>query len=309
MSLICVGTGQCHSQYIPTFFLLTLEDGHSNSPPSQSPTPALLDSGSSISLIDARFVSNLPPGSIRSTNLTITGIGAQKAVGFVTLSFTVKGQDGEGNHALRFRHDFYVVEELCPGIILGVEWIQVHKISIDAFDGKACLPLKRFNLPPNHHCWISFSWDKAPPPKSDLLVGPSAWSNGSSEVVFALPACLLRTESQQVLITNLSSSHVTLPRGAQLTCASRLSTGARATPHCFSLGPEPDLGTDHHPECASADSDDVEVDSRPLDGREDLDYFAKGARSGDKDSALVDGIFQIGVDGSGLPPQSIIEAL
>lgn len=343
------GSGQLHSGYVPTFCYITVEAGSLGS----YQHPVLLDTGSSISLIDATIAANTLACPFKEGNVHLQGIGSEDSRGYVTMTFTIKGWDKEGKHDLRFRHDFYIVDNLKPGILLGIEWIQGHHVLLDSFRATATKPLpegkevswgiyclrgwpkeessavnlvcgRATQIPPRHHSWVPVRWEPEPPAGSVYVTDAVTWADDSGtpgSPHFSLQASILSSDNDHLLISNLSDETVYITSNAMLNVARPLTsevspTGMRfeavAQARCHTVetwGPEDEEDAQ---EVVSEDELDIEqeVDCRPLDPREDQDYFARGAQPDDSDSTLVDGIFQIGNQpGTSEPPAEIVNLL
>ncbi|KAE8219117.1 hypothetical protein CF326_g9021 [Tilletia indica] len=141
-----------------------------------APVSCLVDTGASLSTIDAGLAERLGQAPSGGT-LSINGIGTERTLVFVTLSFNIEGTDDSGGAVtLRFDHDFHVVPTFAPGVLLGQDWISGHSMVVDpanktaslqeynfrvksdrpharTFHGKICTKTAVV-LAPGHHSWV-----------------------------------------------------------------------------------------------------------------------------------------------------------
>lgn len=94
------------------------------------PQRALLDTCAGLSLIDSDLVRRLGL-SLVAKPLQIEGVGTVKSAGYAVVPLTLPAFDEAGLCDLHFNHEFYVVDDLKPGIILGAEFIAGNKITLD----------------------------------------------------------------------------------------------------------------------------------------------------------------------------------
>lgn len=95
-------------------------------------TCVLQDTGASISLVAKDQLTPHELSHIQERQLPIQGLGNAKSAGFVVLPFHIPGHDAAGTPVnLVFQHEFWVVDNLPPGFILGVDWMSHHQLSLD----------------------------------------------------------------------------------------------------------------------------------------------------------------------------------
>lgn len=104
-------------------------------------TFCLQDTGASISLVSKAQLSPDELRRIQVRPLPIQGIGKTSSSGFLVLDFHIPGFDKDGKPVhLVFQHEFWVVDHLPPGFILGVDWMSSLPISLHLGSHQATLP-------------------------------------------------------------------------------------------------------------------------------------------------------------------------
>ncbi|CAO1616796.1 unnamed protein product [Parajaminaea phylloscopi] len=102
---------------------------------------ALADTGASVSLIDVPLQQKLEDVPVRESKLQLHGLGVAKTCGRATVSFTIDGHRREGDTLkavhLHFTHEFHLMENLRPGIILGMDFLFGHGIRLEPRQGVA----------------------------------------------------------------------------------------------------------------------------------------------------------------------------
>ncbi|KAE8185963.1 hypothetical protein CF336_g7182 [Tilletia laevis] len=98
---------------------------------------SLLDTGASLSVIDAGLLSRLG-GRPQGASMAVHGLVDTRTLGWTTLTAFIDGTDLHGTHvALEFRHDFHVLPRFAPGLCLGQGFIAGHDVSISPARGRA----------------------------------------------------------------------------------------------------------------------------------------------------------------------------
>ncbi|KAE8237665.1 hypothetical protein A4X06_0g9161, partial [Tilletia controversa] len=111
--------------------LVRLNDTHS------APVSSLLDTGASLSSIDAGLLARLG-GSPSGAPMRVHGLGDVETLGWATLTFFVPAKaDHVTDVNLECTLDFHVLPSFAPGLCLGLDFIEGLGVSIDAATSKA----------------------------------------------------------------------------------------------------------------------------------------------------------------------------
>ncbi|CAO1614365.1 unnamed protein product [Parajaminaea phylloscopi] len=104
---------------------------------------ALADTGATVSLIDLPLAQRLLNTPVQVASVTLQGLGTAKTCGRATIAFTVDASrnSSKGSEALclHFRHEFHLMTDLTPGIILGLDFLHGHGVSLEPLAGIARL--------------------------------------------------------------------------------------------------------------------------------------------------------------------------
>lgn len=131
-----VATGTAYKDFFALHSRILLE--RDVAPPLD--TFSLIDTGASLSLVARDKLTDAQLASAHSGQLTIKGIGATKSSGFVVLPFVIPGLDADDNPVeLHFTHEFWVVDELPPGVVLGTDWMHPHNVAVNIASTTATL--------------------------------------------------------------------------------------------------------------------------------------------------------------------------
>ncbi|CAO1625281.1 unnamed protein product [Parajaminaea phylloscopi] len=118
-----LGSGKMYQRYNPTAVRVRPGGGPE--------VYALLDTGASLSLIDSHLATCIPGLQIRPNRVQIDGIGSTAAHSYAVIDVALVAVKDGTPCTLRFQHEFHLVDNLKPGMIIGVEWIDSHQVSID----------------------------------------------------------------------------------------------------------------------------------------------------------------------------------
>ncbi|KAE8240461.1 hypothetical protein A4X13_0g7796 [Tilletia indica] len=319
------GSGQGYRRHVPLFTKLRMNavDGPALS--------TLVDTGASLSSIDADLLRQLG-GSPQGRTIPVHGIGHTESLGFATITFFLDGHDERGLPVrLEARQDFHVLPSLGPGIILGLDFISTHEISLDPSRGKARIgeysisvhesmrsphaveaelcTTADVTLQPRCHQWVPVDVG-ALTPDVDYTVHPR-WSGPVGEEAFvAGPTAVFSPASKHILLTNLADQPVTLARRTPVAdaVAAHLGDTSALAGHSFELHSS---STDTPPTSFVAEpptEPPFEREVLPIDMFDgDGDFGAELAK--DCPTTEVDGHWRVGLDASGAPHKDIVDVL
>ncbi|KAE8238705.1 hypothetical protein A4X13_0g8413 [Tilletia indica] len=311
--------------------LVRLNDTHS------APVSSLLDTGASLSSIDAGLLARLG-GSVTGTPMRVQGLGDVETLGWSTLTFFVPAKTDHGTDVnLECTLDFHVLPKFAPGLCLGLDFIEGLGVSIDASTSKARIRRYTFNvvehlpppfakeaqlcstaavsLPARSMAWVPVDTG-ALAAEVDYVIHPRLMTSHDESVTIAGPAALGGRDTNHVLIGNHSSRTVHLDRRTPIADAVLAHLGDRASSSPsndrFELGtpmPQADVwaaATDPH--AWNPESEREDTTAEPLDFFEGVEDPAH-ALCRDAETVLVDGHFRVGIDSSGNPHPAVVELL
>ncbi|KAE8263181.1 hypothetical protein A4X09_0g7295 [Tilletia walkeri] len=250
-----VGTGQAHCRHAPMTTLVRLND--TNSPPISS----LLDTGASLSSIDAGLLSRLG-GSPTGSPMRVQGLGNVETLGWSTLTFFIPAKTDHGTDVnLECTLDFHVLPGFAPGLCLGLDFIEGLGLSIDALSSKARVRRYTFDvvehlpkpfakeaqlctteavsLPARSMAWIPVDTG-ALAADVDYVLHPRLMTSRDESVTIAGPVAIGNRNTKHVLVGNHSSRTVHLERRTPIADAVLAHLGDRASlspsDHRFDLG-------------------------------------------------------------------------
>ncbi|KAE8240876.1 hypothetical protein A4X06_0g7761 [Tilletia controversa] len=301
---------------------------------SGNPLSSLLDTGSSLSIIDRQLLETLG-GTVQGQPLPIHGIGSKSSLGWSTMTFFVAVDDAVGQSlCMECTVDFHVLEAFAPGLCLGQDFISTHGIAIHSRRGTAVLehngnPLtfpvrehmpgpyarqaelcttRDIVIPARSHAWVPV--DTAPlAPGLDYTAFPRLMSNAAETVRLAGPLAVIDSRTAHVLLTNVGTLSTSLSRRtpvADAVVAQLGEVGVHAA-HVFDL-PAAMPGEAYHA-AGSSLSFSVEVDIDPLDVCESVDGSDLPSPTEEVSVAMVDGVFKVGLDAEGRPHPDIVAVL
>ncbi|KAE8240703.1 hypothetical protein A4X13_0g7639 [Tilletia indica] len=324
-SLESTGTGLGHRRHVPLTTRIRVNDSES------TPLPALLDTGASLSSIDASLLDKLG-GKAHGQPIAVHGIGDTRTLGYATVTFFIDAHDARGMPVqLEARHDFHVLPSLGPGILLGLDFIVGHELSIEPSSGRAVVGPYRFSVqesmmgpfakeaelclvrdivvPARSHSWVPVDVG-ALAPDVDYTAHPRLMVNAAETIRLAGPMGMITKATAHVLLTNVGEHDVHLERRTPVAdaVAAHLGDTIAETGETFVL-----TAADHSPSAPAFTQSAVETsddgpDAAPIDAFEGEHGFG-GHLAKDAATVEVDGHWRVGVDGDGNPDPRIVELL
>ncbi|CAD6928905.1 unnamed protein product, partial [Tilletia laevis] len=189
--------------------------------------------------------------------LSINGIGTERTLGFVTLSFSIEGTDDtDGAVRLDFDHDFHVVPSFAPGILLGQDWISGHGLVVDPSSNKASMQGHHFRvrsdkppahtflgkictrkavvLAPGYHTWVPVDC-AALIADVDYTLDPT-WhlDPAQQQMAVAIP-CIMDRQTSRILVTNFSDEALEVPSRTLLGEATACGPGSVSTLQAYAF--------------------------------------------------------------------------
>ncbi|KAE8231080.1 hypothetical protein CF326_g3912 [Tilletia indica] len=324
-SLASTGTGEGYRRHVPLTARIRVNDSEG------TPLPSLLDTGASLSSIDASLLERLG-GRVGGKPIAVHGIGDTRTLGFTTITFFIDAHDQNGMpFQLETTHDFHILSSLGPGILLGLDFIVGHQIAIEPANGKALAGPYRFAVqesmpgpyakeaelcvirdivvPARSHSWVPVDVG-ALAPDIDYTAHPRLMVNAEETIRLAGPTALISRSAGHVLLTNVGDHDVKLERRTPVADAIAAHLGDSTVHsgdvfHLHSAETTPSASAFTH-DVGSASLDDP--DSSPIDPFEGDDGFGSHLV---KDAAIVevDGHWKVGIGVDGTPDQRVIELL
>ncbi|KAE8185600.1 hypothetical protein CF328_g7495, partial [Tilletia controversa] len=285
-----------------------------------APVSCLIDTGASLSTIDASLAERLGHAPSGGT-LSINGIGTERTLGFVTLPFHIEGTDDtDGAVRLDFDHDFHVVPSFAPGIMLGQDWISGHGLVVDpsrntvslqghqvrvrsdkppaqTFHGKICTR-NAVVLAPSHHTWVPVDC-AALIANVDYILDPTWHIDPAQHQMATAVPCIMDRQTSRVLVTNFSDEPLEVPSRTLLGEASACGPGSVSTLQAYAF-PLSDVApvSSPTPNHIGSPLDQFEFDEQP-----------RAARAQDQATTLVDDVFRVGMDEDGAPYPAVVDLL
>ncbi|KAE8263141.1 hypothetical protein A4X09_0g7306 [Tilletia walkeri] len=324
-ALESTGTGLGHRRHIPLTASIHVND-------SEGPSlPTLLDTGASLSSIDASLLKRLG-GTVQGDPISVHGIGDTRTLGFTTITFFIDAHDQRGMPVqLEARHDFHVLPSLGPGILLGLDFIVGHQLSIESSNRKVVVGPYRFPVqetmsgpyakeaelcltrdvvvPARSHSWVPVDVG-ALAPDVDYSVHPRLMVNDGETVHLAGPMGLMSRSSAHVLLTNVGEHDVQLERRTPVAdaIAAHLGDTVVSSGDTFSLhSTGTTVSAAVHNESAAFPSAD-ESASTPIDAFEGDSGFGSHLTR-DALTTEVDGHWKVGVGADGVPDPRLVALL
>ncbi|KAE8241393.1 hypothetical protein A4X06_0g7555 [Tilletia controversa] len=321
------GTGTGYRNHVPLTVQIRINGTDSRA------LPSLLDTGASLSIIDADLLQRLG-GTPQGQPMRVQGLGDAKTLGWTTVSIFVYGSNLDGRRVhLEFRQDFHVLPRFAPGICLGQDFIASHDVSISPARGRGRIGHYTFPvteridgpygkdvqlvtsddlvIPSGFQAWVPVGAASLVP-GVDYAVAPRLSVSSDESVRLAGPTGMITHRPRaHILLGNYGSASAHLRRGTVVADATAALVGDVAAPtgELFSLTPAA---------TAPVSSPDAVVDTTFDDEDPDpgvpLDIFESTEPAGnslvqDSATALVDDAFRIGVDSCGQPSLAVIELL
>ncbi|KAE8238726.1 hypothetical protein A4X13_0g8405 [Tilletia indica] len=318
-------TGRGYMNHVP----LTVQV-HVNSS-TAAPVSSLLDTGASLSTIDAGLLERLG-GRPEGEQMVVRGIGETKTLGFVTMVFFIEARDVRDKQVfLECRHDFHVLPSFAPGLCLGLDFIAGHDLTISAARGRA--RVNKFTFPvheklsgpyatavelhtvadieiaPDTNVWVPVDASSLAP-GVDYCVHPRLSVSPDEQVRLAGPAGLMTHKSRRhVLLGNFGSVGVHLKSGTIVAdaVAGHVGDAVRTSAQDFTLG-VPSSSSPAHLFTSTPAGDPTESAADPIDAFELDDDSVIDPRH-DAATTSVDEHFRVGIGPDGRPPPEIVDLL
>ncbi|KAE8217909.1 hypothetical protein CF319_g8112 [Tilletia indica] len=297
-----------------------------------APVSSLLDTGASLSTIDAGLLERLG-GTVQGEGMTVTGIGKTRTLGFATVVFFIEARDARDKQVfLECTHDLHVLPSFAPGVCLGRDFIDGHDLSISPARGRARVNRYTFavneqvqgpystdvelhtaadvELPPGTNVWVPVDANNLAP-GVDYCIHPRLSVSPDEHVQLAGPVGILTHRTRRhILLGNFGTASLHLTRGIVIAdaVAGRVGDVARASPHAFTLGTP--AKTAPSPMCFTATADDDPLDgvADPIDAFELDDDSVIDPRH-DAATTTVDDHFRVGIGPDGKPPPEVVAVL
>ncbi|KAE8182558.1 hypothetical protein CF335_g8594 [Tilletia laevis] len=326
-----IGTGQAYRSHVPLSTQIRVNDTGGR------PVSSLLDTGASLSTIDATLLRNLG-GVPTGTPIRVNGLGATETAGWATITFFIAARDSHGRDIfLECYHDFHVLPNFLPGLCLGLDFISHHAVSIDIRHDRALLGRYAFpvteklpapyakeaelccrtacHIPARASAWVPVD-SACLAPGVDYTIHPRFTLTADERVQLGGPVAVASHGLPHVLVTNFGAQSITLPRRAPIADAvvARLGDATVASAHAFNLdapmGPDAMMASMAAGDAWSAieeEDADTEV-AAPLDLFEGtVDPSHDLAR--DAATTLIDDHFKVGLGADGKPPPAVVDLL
>ncbi|KAE8228281.1 hypothetical protein CF326_g6792 [Tilletia indica] len=317
------GTGQGYRNHVPltTHVRINDTDGRAMS--------SLLDTGASLSCIDAHLLSKLG-GKPQGEPMTVRGIGASQTLGWITLPIFISAQDPHGKHVhLEVEQDFHVLPFFPPGMCLGLDFIDAHELSISPVRGRARLGRYTFQvherldkpftaeaelrtttgitIAANQQAWIQVN-AAALAPGVDYVVVPRLSITADQAVCLVGPNGLMNHGPvRQILVGNYGTESFHLEQDTIIAdaVAARVGDCSSSVGETFTLAPRISVVDHSTPPLRPDANDDVAM---PFDPFEDLDPSSTSLAH-DAATTMVDGAFKVGLDEHGNPHPEVVQLL
>ncbi|KAE8229428.1 hypothetical protein CF326_g5602 [Tilletia indica] len=319
------GSGQGYRNHIPLTAHVRINDTDGRA------MSTLLDTGASLSCIDATLLSKLG-GKPEGTPMNVHGIGSTRTLGWVTLPIFIAAQDPHGKHVhLEAVQDFHVVPSFPPGMCLGLDFIDSHGVSISPVRGRARIGRHTFQvherldkgfvaevelhsaaeitIEPHTQVWVQINATGLAP-GVDYTVVPRLSVTPDESVCLTGPNGLLTHGSaRHILLGNYGDESFRLERDTIVADAVAARVGevmTAADGHAYTLQPRSSsVPTTIEPPLHTSVSDEPGM---PFDPFED-ECTAVPSLTQDATTTLVDDAFKVGVDENGEAPPEIVTLL
>lgn len=321
-----VGTGLVHEGYCATSVRLSIQGGPLRF--------GLADTGASLSLIDTKIASKLGVPIQHRELGPVNGLSSvSKLKGYVVIDITLPAQDRQGQCSVVIKHEFFLIDDLKPGILLGAElldghdaivqlrrnrilfgekgpWVQAYKLhSTRVSDNEAHILCAESDvvIEPGQSAWVKFRKTPQLLAKPDLLIERALWGDEAKESWFITQRCAISSRLGAALVTNVGSNtaivaaNMPFARARTFNDAGTVNVGmfALATPGPLSAEKTEELLATAEAACATTS------EPPPSDPRKE----APPTAAPDK-TAKVDDAFNVGIDPTtGAPWQRVAELL
>ncbi|KAE8191782.1 hypothetical protein CF336_g4721, partial [Tilletia laevis] len=321
-------SGKGYTNHVPLTVQLRINSSTAN------PLSSLLDTGASLSGIDASLLERLG-GRPQGDGMTVKGIGEMRTKGFTTVTFFIEGRDSRDKQVfLECSHDLHVLPNFGPGLLLGRDFIDGHDLSISPARGRARVGQYTFAVnekiegpfsadvelhtavdvvvPPHHNVWIPVDAGGLAP-DVDYCIHPRLSASPDETVQLAGPTGRMTKGAdarRHVLLGNFGAADCHLARGTIVAdaVATRVGDAAHDSGRLFSLSAAAPPSPSYQAYTASAEPDPLSGVADPIDA-----FEPEGGADPDPrhDSATVeiDGHFRVGVDDDGCPSPAVVALL
>ncbi|KAE8240477.1 hypothetical protein A4X13_0g7788 [Tilletia indica] len=295
--------------------------------------PCLLDTGASLSIIDASLLERLG-GNPQGRPMDVHGLGDTVTLGWATVTAFIDASDSHGKHVhLEFQQDFHVLPRFAPGICLGQDFIAAHDLTISPVRGRARIGRFTFEvteridgpygkevqlvtaedtiMQPGFQSWVPVGAASLVP-GVDYAVAPRLSVTPDETVRLAGPSGMISHQPRAyILLGNYGSSTHTLGKGTIVADAVAARVGDMAQPsgELFELEAAPPAGTAYTASTTSPDPpEDDSLPGVPLDVFDDTDDPGSSLVQ-DAATTMVDDVFRIGINAAGEAPPEVIDLL
>ncbi|EPQ31343.1 uncharacterized protein PFL1_01527 [Pseudozyma flocculosa PF-1] len=228
---------------------------------------ALLDSCSTIGIIDAQLAQRLGAPTPQGPCVPVNGIGSDTTLGHVTLPFSIAANAKQEAIDIQSSADFHVVRNFGPGLCFGIDVIKSLGIVIDSARGiattdegtfpvydtkgvrhtaartaKVLRAAQAVTLPPECHVWVPVS--QSCKRGLSYTLDSALWCHRPARTMFATTGALVDADTSAILVTNFSRRPHRIPANFILGDAIPLAVGddaKRASSfHLFAEAQAPD---------------------------------------------------------------------
>ncbi|KAE8262417.1 hypothetical protein A4X09_0g7468, partial [Tilletia walkeri] len=326
-----VGTGQAYRRHIPLTTHLHVNDT------SGPPLSSLLDTGASLSVIDAGLLSSLG-GQPTGSPMRILGLGDKTSLGWATITFFLPAHNSHHRQVfLECTLDFHVIQDFAPQLCLGLDFITTQGVTIDASNDRATLGryafrvfekmpapfAKEAELCATTNCLVpakSMAWVPVDvaclAPGVDYTVHPRLTVSKDESVQLAGPMAVATKDTKHVLIANYGTQAIDIARRTPIAdaTAALLGDASSTADHTFGLSPPLPRSSLHSVAVtqglwsATAGADYSDDSAQPLDVF-DAPHDTVNDLTRDAATVVVDDHFRIGVDSDGQAQPDIARLL
>ncbi|KAE8240471.1 hypothetical protein A4X13_0g7791 [Tilletia indica] len=309
------GTGQGYRNHVPLSMHVRVNDTDGRA------MSTLLDTGASLSCIDESLLTKMG-GKPTGSPMNVHGIGSSRTLGWVTLPIFIAAQDPHGKHVqLEILQDFHVLPSFPPGMCLGLDFIDSHRIHISSVRGRARTGRYFFQvherwdkgftaeaelhttaavtIEPRTQVWVQVD-ATCLAPGVDYTVAPRLSVTPDQSVCLTGPnGVLTHGSDRHILLGNYGDESFHLERDTIIADAAAARVGevmTAAEGSIFTLQPMPTSSTAPiSPPLSSSASDEPGM---PFDPFED-DSPSIPSLTQDATTIVVDDAFRVGVDDNG----------
>ncbi|KAE8223475.1 hypothetical protein CF319_g3494 [Tilletia indica] len=319
-SSMATGTGSGYKNHVPLTLNLRLNDTTTAS------VSSLLDTGASLSIIDSNLLEKLG-GQPQGESMTVHGIGDVRTLGWASITIFIESTDQGGNTVhLEVQQDFHVLPLFSPGLLLGLDFISAHAVSLTPVAGKASIDRYSFPvvervagpyaqrpelhassdvvLPPGQYTWVPV-YAGCLAPGVDYTIHPRfSFNNDQSVQLFGPTGLLTHRPTHHVLLGNFGSVSYVVEKGRVVAdaVAARFGDMMKEGGEAFTL----DVA--ENPPAPVAPSEDADCPADPINPFDD-DDAGPSDLTREAQTVVVDGHYRVGVDDDGTPPKVVVDLL